>query len=86
MSNHHKTVNLLLSRFLPAYVKLREELAAKSVGDIYAVNVQFGVVITSDRVFYKELGGGATLDIGIYCIQVLFEAVFFNASRDKNCF
>ena len=73
-----ETVKMFPSRFVPAYVKLREELAAKTVGDIYSVNVNFGVVITSDRVFKKELGGGAVLDIGVYSIQVLFKAVFLN--------
>jgi hypothetical protein len=65
-------------RFVPAYVKLREELAAKAAGDIYSVNVNFGVVITSDRVFKKELGGGSVLDIGVYAIQVLFLSVSLN--------
>lgn len=69
----------LWTRFVPAYVKLREELAAKSIGDIRSVNVQFGVVITSDRVFKKELGGGATLDIGVYAIQ--FASLAFGGER-----
>ena len=76
-----ETVKMFPSRFVPAYVKLREELAAKTVGDIYSVNVNFGVVITSDRVFKKELGGGAVLDIGVYSIQVLCKAVLLK-SRD----
>ena len=54
-------------RFLPAYVKLQEELKNQTIGDVYSVNVLFGEVITSDRVFKKELGGGSVLDIGIYC-------------------
>jgi dihydrodiol dehydrogenase / D-xylose 1-dehydrogenase (NADP) len=69
---------LFANRFLPAYVKLREELEKKSIGDVYSVNVLFGEVITADRVFKKELGGGSILDIGIYCIQVkhlIFENV-----------
>jgi dihydrodiol dehydrogenase / D-xylose 1-dehydrogenase (NADP) len=55
---------------LPAYVKLREELDRKSIGDVYSANVLFGEVINSDRVAKKELGGGSVLDIGIYCVQV----------------
>ena len=77
--NQRVTVIMFPSRFVPAYVKLREELAAKTVGDIYSVNVNFGVVITSDRVFKKELGGGAVLDIGVYSIQVLFKAAFLSS-------
>jgi dihydrodiol dehydrogenase / D-xylose 1-dehydrogenase (NADP) len=71
------SLNPFFLRFIPAYVKLREELANRSLGDIYNVNVQFGEVITSDRVFKKELGGGSILDIGIYCVQVL--------SQDEVC-
>ena len=64
------TKKVFFSRFLPAYVKLQEELKNKTIGDVYSVNVLFGENITSDRVFKKELGGGSVLDIGVYCIQV----------------
>jgi dihydrodiol dehydrogenase / D-xylose 1-dehydrogenase (NADP) len=58
------------SRFLPPYVKLREELDRKSIGEVYSANALFGHVEWRDRGFLKELGGGTTLDMGIYCIQV----------------
>ena len=40
-----------------------------SIGEVFDVNSQFGVQIEADRVAKKELGGGALLDIGIYCVQ-----------------
>ena len=64
------TKKFFFLRFLPAYVKLQEELKNNTIGDVYSVNVLFGENITSDRVFKKELGGGSVLDIGVYCIQV----------------
>jgi predicted dehydrogenase len=51
-------------------VKLREELANKSIGDVYSVNALFGHIEWRDRGFRKDLGAGTTLDMGIYCIQV----------------
>jgi len=55
------------SRFFPAYQKLREEINNGSIGDVLQVFVTFGVVISEvDRLKQKELGGGATLDIGVY--------------------
>ena len=40
-----------------------------AIGEVFDVNSQFGVQIEADRVAKKELGGGALLDIGIYCVQ-----------------
>ncbi len=34
------------------------------------VQVDFGAEINADRLAKKELGGGACLDIGIYCLQL----------------
>lgn len=58
------------SRFLPAYVKLKEDIDKNKIGDVLSVNVAFGHVEWRDRGFKKELGGGTTLDMGIYCIQL----------------
>jgi len=59
------------SRFFPSYKKIKEELAAGTIGDVKQVLVTFGVKIAEkDRLKLKELGGGSILDIGIYCIQL----------------
>ena len=53
----------------PSYLKLKEEILSGAIGEVFDVNSQFGVQIEADRVAKKELGGGALLDIGIYCVQ-----------------
>ena len=56
-------------RVQPSYLKLKEEMLSGAIGEVFDVNSQFGVQIEADRVAKKELGGGALLDIGIYCVQ-----------------
>ncbi|KAK2704719.1 trans-1,2-dihydrobenzene-1,2-diol dehydrogenase-like [Artemia franciscana] len=58
-------------RLFPAMLHLRKELDNKTVGEVSQVIVSFGVQIQHvERVKKKQLGGGATLDIGIYCAQL----------------
>ncbi|OQV16409.1 Trans-1,2-dihydrobenzene-1,2-diol dehydrogenase [Hypsibius exemplaris] len=58
------------SRFFPAYIKLREEVKAGTLGDLKLITVNFGVKIAEvERIFKKELGGGSLMDIGIYVLQ-----------------
>jgi len=70
-----KSKNLFLmeaiwSRFFPVYQELRKQLDNGSMGDVLQVVVTFGVLISEvDRLKLKELGGGTTLDIGVYCVQ-----------------
>ena len=56
------------------------------IGDVYSVNALFGHVEWRDRGFLKELGGGTTLDMGIYCIQVLATVFFFLSNETLNNF
>jgi predicted dehydrogenase len=61
------------SRFLPAYVMLRELLAESAVGEVQSVDADFGVRFPFDpthRLFDLALGGGALLDLGIYPLQL----------------
>lgn len=58
------------SRVQPAYLKLKETIEKGAIGDVVHVQSEFGCKIEADRVAKKELGGGACLDIGIYCIQL----------------
>ncbi|XP_046388285.1 trans-1,2-dihydrobenzene-1,2-diol dehydrogenase-like [Ischnura elegans] len=59
------------SRCLPAYECLKKELELGVIGEALQVVVTFGVKLDNvDRVWMKELGGGTTLDIGIYCLQL----------------
>ena len=50
----------------------------------FCVQAEFGFNIEADRLNKKELGGGACLDIGIYCIQ-LAQFVFNGEKPNKVC-
>ena len=57
------------SRFLPAFVKVREWLADDAIGEVRMLDAEFGFRAPFDpqqRLFNPELGGGSWLDIGIY--------------------
>lgn len=61
------------SRFLPAYVSLGEVLATQPLGHISHVAADFGFVAPTQRAHRLNdpaLGGGALLDLGIYCLHL----------------
>ncbi len=63
----------LWSRFLPAYVRLRELVASGAIGTVLAVEAGFGFAapyLATHRIYDPALGGGALLDLGIYCLDV----------------
>ncbi len=63
----------LWSRFLPSYVRLRELLDARVIGDPLLVEGDFGFRVPVDpasRLFDLAQGGGALLDLGIYPLQL----------------
>jgi predicted dehydrogenase len=63
----------LWSRFLPAYVRLRELVADGAIGEIRSVEASFGFPFPygpEHRLFDPGLGGGALLDLGIYPVNV----------------
>ncbi|XP_053545923.1 trans-1,2-dihydrobenzene-1,2-diol dehydrogenase [Bombina bombina] len=67
----------LWSRFFPAYEQIRTLLSQNAIGDVKVVRAEFGYDLQNvQRVVQKELGGGALLDIGCYCIQ--FALMVFN--------
>ncbi|XP_044751974.1 trans-1,2-dihydrobenzene-1,2-diol dehydrogenase-like isoform X2 [Coccinella septempunctata] len=58
------------SRCFPAYRKLEELIADGNIGEVLYLNVNFGFDLQNkERVKNKDLGGGAILDIGVYCLQ-----------------
>jgi predicted dehydrogenase len=66
------------TRFLPSLRKLRELLAAQTIGPVQMLSADFGFHTRFDptsRLFDPALGGGALLDIGVYSIS-LAEMVF----------
>ncbi len=61
------------TRFLPAFVRIREILAAGALGEIITVQADHGQRFAFDpghRLFAPELGGGALLDLGVYPVSL----------------
>ena len=60
------------TRFFPLMGRLRKVLAEGRIGDPRMLNVDFGFRAPFDpasRLFDPELGGGAMLDVGVYCVS-----------------
>lgn len=64
------------TRFLPHMVRIREIIAAGTLGDVRAVTASHCQVLPEDpghRINALELGGGALLDLGIYPISLAWD-------------
>jgi predicted dehydrogenase len=60
------------TRFQPAVVLMRELIAEGAIGQVRSVQADLGVqrdFDPTDRLFAKELGGGAMLDLGVYVVS-----------------
>ncbi|XP_014681479.1 PREDICTED: trans-1,2-dihydrobenzene-1,2-diol dehydrogenase-like [Priapulus caudatus] len=58
------------SRCFPIYDHLKNHLAENRIGNVVALRASFGIACKDvERIMEKELGGGATMDLGIYPIQ-----------------
>jgi predicted dehydrogenase len=60
------------TRFQPAVVRLRELIADGAIGEVRSVQADLGVqrdFDPTDRLFARELGGGALLDLGVYVVS-----------------
>ena len=71
------------TRFLPHMVRVREILAAGTLGDVVSVTAEHGQYFEHDpthRIFAPELGGGALLDLGIYPLS--FASMVLGTPRD----
>ncbi|XP_016141204.1 trans-1,2-dihydrobenzene-1,2-diol dehydrogenase [Sinocyclocheilus grahami] len=70
------------TRFFPVSLEIGRLLSRGDVGEVKVVRADFGVPLTHvQRAVQKELGGGALLDIGIYCIQ--FVLMVFNGEKPE---
>ncbi|XP_006826073.1 trans-1,2-dihydrobenzene-1,2-diol dehydrogenase-like [Saccoglossus kowalevskii] len=60
------------SRFFPAYDEIRSIINSGKIGDIKYVYADFGVnnLMSVQRIAQRDTGGGVTLDLGIYVIQL----------------
>jgi predicted dehydrogenase len=62
------------SRFLPHMVELREVVASGQIGEVLHVHAEHSQRIPFDRrhrIYDKELGGGALLDLGVYAVALV---------------
>ncbi|KAK7080300.1 hypothetical protein SK128_016097 [Halocaridina rubra] len=69
----HKKIFLMeaiWSRYFPVYKEMKKRIDSGEVGEVVQVISTFGQCIDHvNRAIKKDLGGGATLDIGVYCVQ-----------------
>ncbi|UWF76966.1 MULTISPECIES: Gfo/Idh/MocA family protein [Microbacterium] len=66
------------TRYLPHMVRLREILAAGTLGELRAVTADHTQLLPSDpahRLNALELGGGALLDLAIYSISFIWDVL-----------
>ncbi|MBN3279186.1 DHDH dehydrogenase, partial [Polyodon spathula] len=71
------------TRYFPASIQISDLLAQGALGEVKMVRVEFGMpLLNVSRVVKKELGGGALLDIGVYCLQ--FACMVFNGERPES--
>jgi predicted dehydrogenase len=70
------------TRFQPAVARARELIAEGAIGSVVSVQADLGVMRAfdpSDRLFARELGGGALLDLGVYVVS--FAQMLLGAPR-----
>ena len=61
------------TRFVPVMVRLRELLRAAAIGEVRMVAADFGFQADFDpesRLFDRDMGGGALLDVGVYPVAL----------------
>jgi predicted dehydrogenase len=61
------------SRYVPAIVRFRELIAEGAIGEPRLLEADFGFragVNPEGRLFKRELGGGALLDVGVYVVSL----------------
>uniref|UniRef100_A0A3P9LIM3 Trans-1,2-dihydrobenzene-1,2-diol dehydrogenase n=1 Tax=Oryzias latipes TaxID=8090 RepID=A0A3P9LIM3_ORYLA len=60
------------TRFFPVSVEIRRLLAQSELGEVKMVRSEFGrPLMHVPRLLQKDLGGGALLSIGMYCLQLV---------------
>ncbi|XP_054742889.1 trans-1,2-dihydrobenzene-1,2-diol dehydrogenase [Anastrepha obliqua] len=58
------------SRCMPAYQYIRRQIESDALGDVFNVNCTFGLPMQKvGRVMRRSLGGGITLELGVYALQ-----------------
>ncbi|CAL8243380.1 unnamed protein product [Lota lota] len=71
------------TRFFPASLEIKRLVAQGALGEVKMVRAEFGAPLLGiPRAMEKELGGGAVLDIGIYCLQ--FACMVFQGEKPES--
>lgn len=63
----------LWTRFLPTVIKAKAKVAAGAIGTIRKITAELAYEHEYDpksRFFSRSLGGGASLDLGVYCVSL----------------
>ncbi len=62
---------------------MRRLLAQGEIGDVQMVRADLGAPLSHiPRLVEKKLGGGVVVDLGIYCLQLVF--MVFNGERPES--
>lgn len=76
-------VQAMWTRFFPISLEISRLLEQEAVGEVKLVRADFGACLKNNpRAVEKELGGGALLDIGIYCVQ--FALMVYNGEKPES--
>jgi len=62
-------------RYLPVFQKMESLIKEGAIGEVKYIHSQFGFEMTPDtnrRMYDPTLGGGALLDIGVYCLTFIY--------------
>ncbi len=82
----------LWTRFFPATARVRELIDGGVIGEVRHVESCFLCDVSYDdskkdhRLFSLELGGGALLDLGVYCLGATFMALGTNVKTVQSLF
>lgn len=71
--NNAFLMEAMWSRFTPVWAKIRQLLAEGAIGEPRMLQADFGFQAGFDpksRLFDPALGGGALLDVGVYCVSL----------------
>lgn len=67
-------MDAIWTRCLPSYARLRDVLASGAIGTPLVVDADLGMAVPFDpthRLYDRAVGGGATLDLGVYPVQLV---------------
>lgn len=79
----HVFFQALWTQFFPVSYEVRKLLNQDEVGDVQMVRAEVGKPVTHvPRCAERELGGGALLVMGMYCLQFVFMA--FNGEKPES--